>query len=55
MLIEMMEIKGLKMLKNVKTRWISFVGAFKEDFSIYMPILAKMYMDNTNNQATNVS
>jgi hypothetical protein len=32
MLIEMMETKGLKMFKNVKTRWISLAGTFKEDF-----------------------
>jgi hypothetical protein len=31
-LIEMMEIKRLKMFKNVKTQWVSFDGASKEDY-----------------------
>jgi hypothetical protein len=31
-LIEMMETKGLRMFKNVKTRWISLTGASKEDY-----------------------
>jgi hypothetical protein len=30
-LIEMMQIKGLRMFKNVKTRWISLTRVFKED------------------------
>jgi len=51
-LFDMMEKKGLKMLKNVKTQWISFLDHFWRILSKYMSLLAKM--DNSSNQTTKV-
>jgi len=48
-LTNMMETKGLKMLKNVKTRWISLLCSVWIILSKYMPLLAKMFMDNSSN------
>jgi len=50
----MMETKGLKMLKNVKTQWISLPYPLWIILSKYMPLLAKMFMDSNNNQTTKV-
>ena len=37
-----METKGLKMLKAVKTRWISLLSPCKHVLSEYRPLLVKM-------------
>lgn len=37
-----METKGLKMLKAVKTRWISMLSPCKRVLSEYRPLLVKM-------------
>jgi hypothetical protein len=37
-----METKGLKMLKAVKTRWISMLSPYKRVLSEYRPLLVKM-------------
>jgi hypothetical protein len=49
---DMMETKGLKMLKNVKTQWISLLDHFWIIFLEYRSLMAKM--DNSNNQTTKV-
>jgi hypothetical protein len=48
-LTNMMETKGLKMLKNVKIQWISLLYPLWIILSKYMSLLAKMFMDNNNN------
>ncbi len=53
-LTNMMETKGLKMLKNVKTQWISFLYLLWIILSKYMPLLAKMFMDSSSNQSTKI-
>ncbi len=53
-LIDIMETKGLKMLKNMKTQWISLLDALWNFFSKYKPLLAKTFMDNSSNQTTKV-
>jgi hypothetical protein len=40
-----METKGLKMLKAVKTRWISMLSPCKRVLSEYRPLLVKMGLD----------
>jgi hypothetical protein len=46
----MMETKGLKMFKDVKTQWISLLYPLSK----YTPLLAKRFMDNSSNQTTKV-
>ena len=48
-LTDMMETHGLKMLCNVKTRWISLLESLKKVLSKYHIILAKMAQDMTTN------
>jgi hypothetical protein len=43
------------MFKNVKTRWKSLLDPLRKILSTYMPLLAKMFMDSNNNQATKVT
>jgi hypothetical protein len=53
-LIYMMQTKGLKMLKNVKTQWISLLDPLWKILSKYRPLLVKMFLDNLSNQTTNI-
>jgi len=53
-LTDMMETKELKMFKNVKTYWISLLDLLKIILVKYKPLLAKMAMDSSSNQATKV-
>jgi hypothetical protein len=51
----MMETKGLKMLRDVKTPWISLMDPLRNILLKFKPILAKMFMDNNNNQASKIT
>jgi len=53
-LIDLMETKGLKMLKNMKTQWISLLDLLWNFFSKYKPLLTKTFLDNSSNQTTKV-
>ena len=44
-LIDIMETKGLKMLKCVKTRWIIMLSPCKRVFSEYRTLVVKMGLD----------
>jgi hypothetical protein len=50
-----METKRLKMLKNVKMPWISLMDPLRNILLEFKPILAKMFMDSNNNQASKVT
>jgi hypothetical protein len=50
-LTNMMETNGLKMLKNMKSRWVSLLDSLRRILSKYMPLSAKMSMDSNNNHA----
>ncbi len=43
------------MFKNVKNHWIFLLDPLKRILSKYKPLLAKMSMDNNNNQAAKVT
>jgi hypothetical protein len=49
-LAEMLEIKGNKILRNVKTRWISMLSLAKRLMVEYRTFLVKMALDNLTNQ-----
>ena len=44
-LTQLMKIKGLKLLKNVKTRWISCHASIQRLISEWWPVMVKMYED----------
>ncbi len=54
-LIDMMETKGLKMFKNVKTYWIFLLDPLRRILLKYRPLLAKMFMDSNNNQFVKIT
>jgi hypothetical protein len=54
-LIDMMETKGFKMFKNVKTRWIFLLDPLRRILLKYKPLLAKMFMDSNNNQVVRIT
>ena len=45
-LAELLESKGRKILRNVKTRWISILSPLKRVLSEYRTLLVKMYFDH---------
>jgi hypothetical protein len=45
-----METKGLKLLENGKTRWVSFIKPLRRIIQLYMVLLAKMKVDNDSNE-----
>ena len=45
-LAKLMETKGLKLLKNVKTRWVSLIEPLRCILQEYIVLLAKMKVDN---------
>jgi len=49
-----MDTKGLKLLKNVATRWVSLIDPLKRLLSKYCTVVAKMNID-TNNMKETVS
>ncbi len=44
--LEIVEIEGLKVLWNVKTRWINMLAPFKKFGKDYKTLIAKMVVDN---------
>ncbi len=48
---DIMETKGLKILNNVKTHWISMLSPFKWVLQKYRPLLLKMALDSPTIQA----
>ncbi len=53
MLAEMIEIKGLIFLKNIKTKWISMLAPFKQMFGKYKTLMGKMSDDVASNAVIN--
>jgi hypothetical protein len=49
-LAELMETKGLKLLKNVKTRWVSLIEPLRRILQKYRVLLAKMKVDNLSKE-----
>jgi hypothetical protein len=54
-LAEMIESKGLKFLRNIKTKWISMLAPFKRMFEKYETLVVKMSDDVVNNAAANTN
>ena len=49
-LVELMETKGLKLLKNVKTRWVSLIEPLRCILQEYKVPLAKMKVDSVSKE-----
>ena len=49
-LAELMETKGLKLLKNVKTRWVSLIEPLRRILQEYRVLLAKMKADSVSKE-----
>jgi hypothetical protein len=47
-LVEILEIRGLKILQNVKTRWISMLKPFKWVMAKYKTLIVKMSRENVS-------
>lgn len=45
-LAQLMETKGLKMLKQVKTRWINMIKPLRQLLAKYRSLMEKMYADH---------
>jgi hypothetical protein len=54
-LAEIMETQGNKLLKNVKTRWISLLEPTKRVMSEYRTLVVNMALDSTNNNSAKVN
>ncbi len=54
-LIEIMETHGNKLLKNVKTCWISMLEPTKWVMNEYCILVVKMVLDFANNSSTKVN
>jgi hypothetical protein len=54
-LAKFMQIKGNKILRNVKTRWISMLSLAKRMMAKYRTLLVKMALDNPTNQQTKLN
>jgi hypothetical protein len=50
-LAELMETKGLKLLKNVKTRWISCIAPLRRLISEFKSVMAKMHADKDDKKS----
>ena len=44
-LAQLMEIEGLKLLKNMKTCWISYYASIRRLILEWKPVMAKMFED----------
>jgi hypothetical protein len=53
--LEIMEIQGNKLLKNVKTRWISMLEFAKRVISEYHTLMVKMALDFAYNNSIKVN
>lgn len=51
-LVEVVETEGLKMLKNVKTRWISLLEPLQCVLGEYKALIVKKAKDNSSNATT---
>jgi hypothetical protein len=49
-LAKIMETKGAKILKNIKTQWITMLSPIKHVMVEYMILLMKMAIENPNNE-----
>ena len=49
-LVELMETKGLKLLKNVKIRWVSLIEPLRRILQEYKVFLAKMKADSVSKE-----
>jgi hypothetical protein len=49
-LVELMEAKGLKLLKNVNTRWASLIEPLRRILQECRVLLAKMKVDNISQE-----
>ena len=45
-LVELMQSKGLKIAKNIKTSWISMLSPSMRLMNEYRPLLVKMWLDS---------
>jgi hypothetical protein len=52
-LAEVMQSKGLKILKNIQTRWINILSPAVRVMNEYMVLLVKMSMDSKTPQKDN--
>jgi len=50
-LVETLETKGLKLLKNVKTHWISMLSPLKRILAHYKSLVVKMHSDCEKNKS----
>jgi hypothetical protein len=50
-LAEVMETKGLKILRNIKTQWISMLSPVVRIMNEYQTLIIKMHQDTTLNNA----
>ena len=46
-----METKGLKLLKNVKTRWISCIAPLRRLISEFKSVMVKMHIDKEDKKS----
>jgi hypothetical protein len=46
--MEMIQAKGLRILKNIKTMWISMLAPFKQMHNEYKTFMVKMVNDGAN-------
>ena len=49
-LVELVETKGLKLLKNVKTRWISLIEPLRRIIQEYRVLLTNMKEDSDSKE-----
>jgi hypothetical protein len=52
-LVEVIESKGLKFLKNIKMKWISILASFKQMVKEYKTSVVKMNDDVVSNEVIN--
>lgn len=53
-LAEITETKGLKLLRNVETRWVSLIDPMRRILSEYRTLVLKMYEDLAENEKAEV-
>ena len=51
---EITETKGLKLLRNVETRWVSLIDPMRRILSEYRTLVLKMYEDLAENEKAEV-
>lgn len=53
-LVKIMKAKGNKLLKNIKTKWISMLDPTKEVMVEYCTLIVKMALDYLSNNSINL-